>query len=99
MKTSKVPLARVPLRMVCPILCNVQPWEGRALLCAGNTGPGLPGPHPKETLGASEGSPRKAEEGEEGWGWVCGPALAPGSEATKETGKKDALGTSFAFVF
>ena len=27
------------------------------------------------------------------------PASAPGSEGAKKTGKKDALGTSFAFVF
>lgn len=82
----------------CPVLCNVQAlgqgWAGPAC-CVLVT----QAPHPKETLGASEGSCQKASRGRVGLGMGrVTPASAPGSKGTKETGKKDASGTSFAFV-
>lgn len=45
-------------------------------------------------------APGKESGGTAGLGTGAGdPASALGSEEAKETGKKDALGTSFAFVF
>lgn len=103
MKTSKDPQGpSAPEDGTCPVLCRAQPlgWDRVGRLCrvlvtqaSGRQAPS------RRLWGPMKEAPRKTAEGEQGEGWVCSPALAPRSEATKETGKKDALGTSFAFVF
>lgn len=103
MTTSKVPPACVPMRRASALSsATYNPWGkvGRALPCAGNTGPGLPGPPlPGRLWGPVKEAPRKTAEEEWGWGWGVGPASAPRSKGTKETGRTDTLGTCFALIF
>ena len=77
------------------------PGVGLARLCAGNTGLGLPSPTPQgDSGGPVKEAPGKESRGRVGLGMGAGdPASALGSKGAKETGKKDALGTSFAFFF
>lgn len=49
----------------------------QALPCAGNTGLGLPGSQPEETLGVNEGSPQKESRGRAGVRMGVYPSLGP----------------------